>query len=201
MCVYDNLGITILRDSKPSPSSPRHSQLCVVDAFSATEITFAPLRYQLLFHDKNRRKACHTVFIVRAITAKVAIVRNAHPMEITVVVTVLTVLAITVKVVTVLSVLLMVTVLSAHVLIVVMVDSVPITMTVLIVHATIVVMVATVLSVLMEVHLMVVLLMAIVLNVRVLIPMVVEDQVDMAALNNAVHRIMIRMQSIAVRSR
>ena len=44
-------------------------------------------------------------------------------------------------------------------------------------------------------------LMAIVLNVRVLIPMVVEDRVDMAALNNAVHRIMIRMQSIAVRSR
>ncbi len=72
MCVYDNLGITILRDSKPSPSSPRHSQLCVVDAFSATEITFAPLRYQLLFHDKNRCKACHTVFIVRAITVRSA---------------------------------------------------------------------------------------------------------------------------------
>ena len=59
MCVYDNLGITILRDL--NPASPRHSQLCIVDAFSATEITFAPLRYQLLFHDKNRRKACHTV--------------------------------------------------------------------------------------------------------------------------------------------
>ena len=43
MCVYDNLGITILRDS--NPASPRHSKLCIVDAFSATEITFAPLRY------------------------------------------------------------------------------------------------------------------------------------------------------------
>ena len=51
MCVYDNLGITILRDL--NPASPRHSQLCIVDAFSATEITFAPLRYQLLFHDKT----------------------------------------------------------------------------------------------------------------------------------------------------
>lgn len=70
MCVYDNLGITILRDL--NPASPRHSQLCIVDAFSATEITFAPLRYQLLFHDKNRRKACHTVFIVRAITVRSA---------------------------------------------------------------------------------------------------------------------------------
>ena len=100
----------------------------------------------------------------------------------------------------------MVTVLNAHVLTVVMVDSVPIAMTALTVHATIVVMVATVLSVLMEVPLMVVLLMvallmAIVLNVRVLTPMVVEDRVDMAVRNNDVHRIMIRMQSTAVRSR
>ena len=70
LCVYDDLGITILRDL--NPASPRHSQLCIVDAFSATEITFAPLRYQLLFHDKNRCKACHTIFIVRAITVRSA---------------------------------------------------------------------------------------------------------------------------------
>ena len=142
--------------------------------------------------------------IVRPIIVKAAIVRNVLLMETTVVVTVLIVLAIiAVMVVIVHSVLLMeallmVTVPNARVSIVVT-DSVLITTTVLIVLAIIAVMVVIVHNVLMVALLMEVLLMATARSVHASIRM--AEEADMVVPSSVVRRIMIRMQSTAVRNR